>query len=147
MALPSPRYLPHDQAPPPAYSIRRAWSVQRWVSPSWVRFSLLTQVNRLMWSQASCPVCVPQWSPLGRRNCSEPRSRRRLSGTIPCTRRNDLAAAAVAKRLRSHAGLLAEESREVRRVGKSEIVGDFVDRLVGEHKLPLGFGENALSNE
>src|SRR5690349_15815637 len=35
----------------------------------------------------------------------------------------------------------------MRGVGKSEIIGDLVDRLVGEYKLSLGFGENALPDE
>ena len=61
--------------------------------------------------------------------------------------RATLAAPALAKRLRRHAGLLAEEAREVGRVGEGQIVGDLVDRLSGEHELALGLGQHALADE
>src|SRR5664279_1730776 len=51
-----------------------------------------------------------------------------------------LTAAPLAERLRRHAGLLAEKSGEVRRIGKRQIVGNLVDRLIGEYQLTLGFG-------
>src|SRR6266566_890038 len=46
-------------------------------------------------------------------------------------------AALVAERLRRGAGVLAKKAGEMRGVGESEVVGDLVDRLVGEHKLTL----------
>ena len=49
--------------------------------------------------------------------------------------------------MRRGAGLLAEEAGEVGRIGKGEVVGDFVDRLAGEHELTLGFGEHALADQ
>src|SRR5674476_468626 len=58
-----------------------------------------------------------------------------------------LTAAAFAERLRRHAGLLAEKSREVRRIGECEIIGDLVNRLIGEHELALGFGQHALADQ
>src|SRR4029079_4960296 len=136
-----------DQAPPPVCSIRHAWSAQRWALPSWVRYLLPMRVSRRMLPRASCPACVRALSLPDWRNCSGRSSRPPLSGTIPCTHRNNLAATAVAKRLRRHASLLAKKAGEMRRVGKSKIVSDLMDRLVGEYKLPLGFGENALPDE
>src|SRR5450759_5955065 len=58
-----------------------------------------------------------------------------------------LTAAAFTKGLRRHAGLLAEKSGEVRRIGKRQIVGNLVDRLIGEHQLALGFGQYALADQ
>src|SRR5262249_35690903 len=52
-----------------------------------------------------------------------------------------------AKRLRGDAGLRAEKSCKVGRVGEREIIGDLVDRLLGEHELPLGLGEHALTDQ
>src|SRR6516165_6133967 len=43
--------------------------------------------------------------------------------------------------------LLAEKAGEVGRIGEREIVGDLVDRLAGEYKLALGFGEHALADQ
>ena len=58
-----------------------------------------------------------------------------------------LTAASLAEGLRRHAGLLAEKSREVRRVGKRQVVGNLVDRLAGKHQLALGFGQYALADQ
>ena len=49
--------------------------------------------------------------------------------------------------MRRGSGLLAEKTREVRRIGESKFFGDVVDRLRGEDELALGFGEHALANE
>src|SRR6266567_5853675 len=62
-------------------------------------------------------------------------------------RRAVSSSAALAERLRRRAGLLPKETREVRRVGKAQVVRNFVDRLAGEHQGALGFGQHALANE
>src|ERR1700686_719006 len=49
--------------------------------------------------------------------------------------------------LRRGSGLLAEETREVRRIGKGEIVGDLADRKIGEDELALRFRQNALADQ
>ena len=69
------------------------------------------------------------------------------SDTIHCTQKNSSAAASVAKRVRGHPGLLAEKSGKMRGVGKSQIVGDFMDRLVREDELTLGFGQDTLTDQ
>src|SRR5262249_10285936 len=58
-----------------------------------------------------------------------------------------LAPATFTKCLRRHASLLAEKSRKMRRVRKSKVVGDFVNRLVCEDKLALGFRQDALADQ
>src|SRR5665213_805730 len=58
-----------------------------------------------------------------------------------------LTAASLAECLRRHAGLFAEKSREVRGIGKSQIVGNLVDRLRGKHELALGFRKHALADQ
>ncbi len=52
-----------------------------------------------------------------------------------------------AKFVRRGAGLLAEEAREVGRIGEGQFFGDVVDRLRGEDELALGFGEDALADQ
>src|SRR5665213_2923518 len=58
-----------------------------------------------------------------------------------------LTAASLAECLRRHAGLFAEKSGEVRGIGKSQIIGNLVDRLSGKHELALGFREHALADQ
>src|ERR1700675_3137265 len=43
-------------------------------------------------------------------------------------------------------GLLAEEPREMRRIGEGELLGNVMDRLRGEAQLALGFGQHALTD-
>jgi hypothetical protein len=58
-----------------------------------------------------------------------------------------LPASALPKRLRRHARLLAEEAREVRRVGKAQFECDLVDRLAGKHQRALGLGQYTLADQ
>src|ERR1700730_9995316 len=51
------------------------------------------------------------------------------------------------KFVRRGPSLLAEKAGEVGRIGERKIVGDLVDRLAGEYKLTLGFGEHALADQ
>src|SRR6266853_3674218 len=62
-------------------------------------------------------------------------------------RDHGLPAALLAERLRRGAGLLAEEAGEMRGVREGEIVGDLVDRRVGEDELALRLGQHALADE
>src|SRR3954447_17456953 len=49
--------------------------------------------------------------------------------------------------MRSRAGLLAEKTREVRRIGERQVIRDLVDRLAGKHELALRLGEDALPDQ
>ena len=51
----------------------------------------------------------------------------------------------LAKFVRCGAGLLAEESGEMRRIGEGKLLGDVVDRLRGKNELTLGLAEHALA--
>ena len=57
------------------------------------------------------------------------------------------AARALAKFLRRHPGLLAEEPGEVGLIEENERVGNVLDRLRGEHELMLGLGQHALADQ
>src|ERR1700733_9455485 len=53
----------------------------------------------------------------------------------------------VAEFVRRRSGLLAEEPREMRRIGEGELLGNVVDRPRGEDQLALGFGQHALTDK
>src|SRR3954452_17622676 len=58
-----------------------------------------------------------------------------------------LTSPALTEFMRCGAGLLSEEAREMRRVGKGQIISDLMDRLGGEYQLTLGFGQHALADQ
>jgi len=49
--------------------------------------------------------------------------------------------------VRGRGGVLAEETGKVRGIGKTELLGDLLDRLRGENQLSLGLGEQALTDQ
>jgi len=51
----------------------------------------------------------------------------------------------LAEFVRCRAGLLAEESREMRRIRKCKLLGNVVDRLRGKNELTFGLAEHALA--
>ena len=67
--------------------------------------------------------------------------------TIESVAPHPLPAPPTTKRLRRRAGLAAEEAGKVRGVGERQVVGDLLDRLVGENELALGFGQDALADQ
>ena len=53
----------------------------------------------------------------------------------------------LAKFVRRRAGLLAEEPREMRRIGESKLLGKVVYRLRRKNQLTFGFAQYALADE
>src|ERR1700730_306604 len=89
---------------------------------------------------SSVPVSIPPWR-------TDPRNRRSAARDFEELRRFALPSPRRSKFVRRGPSLLAEKAGEVGWIGERKIVGDLVDRLAGEYKLALGFGEHALPDQ
>src|SRR5215831_9510852 len=136
---------------PSALSMACRWGEGTSIWPPWRRYANASLTR----------CCRPTGMTNGRRSISRSRgriSKKRDRASCPfllsgATKRRAgpgrgcSAAALLAKRLRGNAGLLPEKAGEVRGVREGEIVGDLVDRLIGEDQLAFRLGQHALADE